>query len=64
MRAYFDTAHQRDTRSDSSSIPGWREITAYSVASHPEHLLEIEFDHARRGEVIDLRPQLPLLLRI
>ncbi len=65
MRAYFDTAHPRDYGQRFVEHPaGWREITAYSVASRPEHLLEIEFDHAWRGEVIDLRPQLPLLLRI
>lgn len=27
-------------------------------------LLEIEFDHSRQGQAVDLRPQLPLLLRI
>jgi hypothetical protein len=65
MRAYFDAAHPRDYGQRFVEHPaGWREITAYTVASRPEHLLEIEFDHARRGQVLDLRPQLPLRLLV
>jgi hypothetical protein len=30
----------------------------------PETLLEIEFDSARREQIVDLRPQLPLLFRV
>jgi hypothetical protein len=36
------------------------------LGTHPgaKSLLEIEFDHSREGQSVDLRPHLPLLLRI
>jgi hypothetical protein len=35
-----------------------------SARTGAEPLLEIEFDHGRRGEVVDFRPRLPLVFRI
>lgn len=63
MLAFFPIARRRVYGQRFVEHPaGWREITAYRVESTPEHLLEIEFDHASRGEVLDLRQHLPLRL--
>jgi hypothetical protein len=65
MMAFFDTASRRDYEPRFvEHRAGFREITGCEVKSTPEHLLEIEFDHAWRGEVLDLRPHLPLRLLV